>query len=121
MSNDLTTKSASELVALMHSREVSPVEVVDAHLQAIERTNPAINAIVTVAGDIRKQAVEAENAIMRGQAVGSLHGLPVTIKDTIDTAGVRTTSGSRIRAQHTPQQDATAVARLRAAGAIVLG
>ncbi|HZI46449.1 MAG TPA: amidase [Pyrinomonadaceae bacterium] len=121
MSNDLTTKSASELVALMHSREVSPVEVVDAHLRAIERTNPAINAIVTVAGDIRKQAVEAEDAIMRGQAVGSLHGLPVTIKDTIDTAGVRTTSGSRIRAQHTPQQDATAVARLRAAGAIVLG
>jgi len=105
----------------MHSREVSPVEVVDAHLQAIERTNPAINAIVTVAGDIRKQAVEAENAIMRGHAVGSLHGLPVTIKDTIDTAGLRTTSGSRIRAQHTPQQDATAVARLRAAGAIVLG
>ena len=121
MSDELVNKSASELVALIRAREVSPVEVADAHLRAIERTNPAINAIVTIADDIRQRAVEAEDAIMRGAAVGSLHGLPITIKDTIDTAGLRTTSGSRIRAQHIPHRDAPSVARLKAAGAIVLG
>ena len=121
LSDELVNKSASELVALIRAREVSPVEVADAHLRAIERTNPAINAIVTIADDIRQRALEAEDAIMRGAAVGSLHGLPITIKDTIDTAGLRTTSGSRIRAQHIPRRDAASVARLKAAGAIVLG
>ncbi len=121
MPEELITKSATELVAMMRSREVSPVEVVDAHLRAIERFNPAINAIVTIPEDLRGRAVEAENAIMQGSGLGSLHGLPITIKDTIDTAGLRTTSGSRVRAQHIPKQDAVAVARLKAAGAIVLG
>ncbi|HEV8139266.1 MAG TPA: amidase [Pyrinomonadaceae bacterium] len=121
LSEELTTKSATELIALMHAREVSPLDVVEAHLRAIERINPTINAIVTIAGDLHERAVEAENAIMRGSAVGLLQGLPITIKDTIDTAGLRTTSGSRIRARYVPQQDAPAVARLKAAGAIVLG
>jgi len=106
---------------MIRRREVSPVEIIEAHLRAIERTNPALNAIVTIADDLRERAVEAENAIMRGSAVGPLHGLPITIKDTIDTAGLRTTSGSRVRARHVPQQDAASVARLKAAGAIVLG
>jgi Asp-tRNA(Asn)/Glu-tRNA(Gln) amidotransferase A subunit family amidase len=106
---------------MIRRREVSPIEIVEAHLRAIERTNPAINAIVTIADDLRERAVEAENAIMRGSALGSLHGLPITVKDTIDTAGLRTTSGSRVRARHIPQQDAASVARLKAAGAIVLG
>ncbi len=100
---------------------MSPVEVVDAHLRAIERINPAINAIVTVGDDLRDRAIDAENAIMQGAQLGSLHGLPITIKDTIDTKGLRTTSGSRIRAQYTPDEDAVAVARLKAAGALVLG
>ena len=121
LSDDLTTKSATELVALIRRREVSPVEVVDAHLRAIERINPAINAIVTIANDVRERAIEAEKASIARAELGSLHGLPITIKDTIDTAGLRTTSGSRIRAQYVPQQDAPAVARLKAAGAIVLG
>jgi len=121
LSDELVNKSASELVALIRAREVSPVEVADAHLRAIERTNPAINAIVTIADDVRQRAVEAEDAIMCDAVVGPLHGLPITIKDTIDTAGLRTTSGSRIRAQHIPHQDAASVARLKAAGAIVLG
>src|SRR5262249_52993091 len=102
-------------------QEVSPLEVVDAHLRVIERINPVINAIVTIADDVRDRASEAEKAIRRGALRGGLHGLPITIKDTIDTAGLRTTSGSLIRAQHVPQQDAAAVARLKAAGAIVLG
>ena len=112
MSNELAQKSATELVALIRRREVSPVEVVDAHLRAIERINPAINAIVTIANDVRERAIEAEKAFIARAELGSLHGLPITIKDTIDTAGLRTTSGSRIRAQYVPQQDAPAVARL---------
>src|SRR5262249_61471676 len=92
----------------MHSREVSPVEIVDAHLRAIERTNPALNAIVAIAGDLRERAVEAENAIMRGSTLGPLHGLPITIKDTIDTAGLRTTSGSPIRTDYCSRRDASA-------------
>jgi Asp-tRNA(Asn)/Glu-tRNA(Gln) amidotransferase A subunit family amidase len=119
--DELVQKSATELVALLHSREVSPVEVVDAHLRAIEQLNPAINAIVTTPDDLREGAVAAENAIMRGARLGPLHGLPITIKDTIDTQGLRTTSGSRVRAQHIPAEDAVAVARLKAAGALVLG
>jgi Asp-tRNA(Asn)/Glu-tRNA(Gln) amidotransferase A subunit family amidase len=105
----------------MRRREVSPLDVVDAYLRAIEQVNPAINAIVSLAADIRDRAVEAEHAISRGVSLGPLHGLPITIKDTIDTAGLRTTSGSRIRAEHIPNQDAASVARLKAAGAIVLG
>ena len=121
LSNELTTKSATQLVAMIRRREASPIEIVEAHLRAIERMNASINAIVTVADDAHERAVETEGAIMKGSPLGPLHGLPITIKDTIDTAGLRTTSGSRIRAQHTPQQDAAAVARLRAAGAIILG
>ncbi|HXT65053.1 MAG TPA: amidase [Pyrinomonadaceae bacterium] len=105
----------------MRARRISPLEVVDAHLRAIEKINPSINAIVTLADDVRERAVEAEKAIMAGAPLGSLHGLPITIKDTIDTAGLRTTSGSRLRAQNIPEHDAAAVARLKAAGAIVMG
>jgi len=121
VSDDLTKKSACDLITLIRRREASPVEVIDAHLRAIEETNPAINAIVTIPDDLRERAVEAENAIMQGVRLGALHGLPITIKDTIDTKGLRTTSGSRVRAQHIPIEDAVAVARLKAAGAIVLG
>src|SRR5688500_5487695 len=121
VSNDLTTKSATELVALISSRAISPVEVVDAHLRRIEQVNPALNAIVTIAEDAIDRARVCEAALMSGNDVGPLHGLPVTVKDTIDTAALRTTSGSRIRAHHVPEQDAASVARLKAAGAIILG
>jgi Asp-tRNA(Asn)/Glu-tRNA(Gln) amidotransferase A subunit family amidase len=119
--DELVTKPASELVAMIRRREVSPLEIVDAHLRAIERINPAINAIVTISDDIRARAIEAEHAILRGESLGALHGLPITIKDTIDTAGLRTTTGARIRAEHIPNEDAPVVARLKTAGAIVLG
>ena len=121
VSNELTTKSATELVALISSRAVSPVEIVEAHLRRIEQVNPALNAIVTIAEDAIDRARVCEAALMSGNDVGPLHGLPVTVKDTIDTAGLRTTSGSRIRAHHVPEQDAASVARLKAAGAIILG
>jgi amidase len=121
VSDELTNKSASELVALISSRAVSPVEVVEAHLRRIEQVNPSLNAIVTLAEDASDRARVCEAALMSGSAIGPLLGLPVTVKDTIDTAGIRTTNGSRICAQRVPEQDAASVARLKAAGAIILG
>jgi aspartyl-tRNA(Asn)/glutamyl-tRNA(Gln) amidotransferase subunit A len=121
VSDDLTGKSASELVALIRSRAVSPVEIVKAHLQRIEEFNPSLNAIVTIAGNALDRARACETELTRGANVGPLHGLPLTVKDTIDTAGLRTTAGSRILEQHVPASDASSVARLKAAGAIILG
>jgi len=116
MKTDLST-----IALLIRRRDVSPVEVVEAHLEQTSGLNPLLNAIVTLAPDVIDRAKEAERVVMRGDQLGSLHGVPVTIKDTIETAGLRTTSGSRIRAEHVPQKDAPAVARLKAAGAIILG
>jgi len=122
MSNtSLTRKSAGELVALVRSREITPLEILDAHLSVIERVNPKLNAIVTlVAEDARKAALAAGNAVMRGQDAGLLHGLPVGIKDVTPTAGIRTTFGSPLFKDHVPTEDAEAVRRLKANGAIVL-
>jgi amidase len=106
---------------LIRTRAVSPVEVVEAHLQRIEQLNPSLNAIVTLADNLIDRARACETELMSGRDVGLLHGLPITIKDTIDTAGIRTTSGSRILSNNVPTRDAPAVARLKAAGAIVLG
>ena len=117
---DLHLYSATKLAELIRTRQVSPVEVVSAFLNRIDKLNPELNAIVTIAGDAIERAHEAETALKRGGATGPLHGLPVTVKDTIDTAGLRTTSGSALRAKRIPDQDAPAVARLKAAGAIIL-
>lgn len=106
---ELCDQSLTELVGLIRKGEISAVEVIEAHLRRIERLNPALNAIVTLAADFI------------GNAQEPLYGLPITVKDTIETAGMRTTSGSRIRADFVPDRDASAVARLKAAGAVVLG
>src|SRR5271168_2970624 len=91
----LTRKSAVELAAMMAARTVSPVEVLDAHLAAIERLNPGLNAIVTVAADAARAAARrAEAAIMAGARLGPLHGLPFGVKDVTHTADIRTTFGS---------------------------
>jgi amidase len=119
--NDLVALPLEMMARLIRDREVSPIEVVEAHLERIAELNPALNAIVTLAPDVLERAREAEAAAIRGDQLGSLHGVPVTIKDTIETAGLRTTSGSVIRQDYVPQTDAPAVARLKAAGAIVLG
>ena len=119
--DELLPYSVSELANRIRTRQVSPVEVLQAHLDRIDLLNPKLNAIVTLAGDVMKQAKEAEAAVARGAALGPLHGVPVTIKDTIETAGLRTTSGSTLRAELVPKRDAPAVARLKAAGAIILG
>jgi amidase len=110
---------AATLCARIRERALSPVEVLEAHLRRAEALNPVLNALVTFAPDALEQARAAERAVMSGDTLPSLHGLPLTIKDTIDTANLRTTSGSRTRAERVPGADAPAVARLRAAGAIV--
>jgi Asp-tRNA(Asn)/Glu-tRNA(Gln) amidotransferase A subunit family amidase len=116
-----TAKSIADLAELIRKREASPVEVVQAYLDRIGQINPQLNAIVTLAPDVIEKAREAEAVAMRGDVPGPLHGVPVTIKDTIETKGLRTTSGSAMRANFVPQRDADAVARLKAAGAIILG
>jgi len=119
--DDLVSNTAGALAALIRKRELSPVEVVEAYLRRIDELNPKLNAIVTLAPDAVEKAREAELAVVHGHALGPLHGVPVTIKDTIETAGLRTTSGSALRAEFVPEHDAPAVARLKAAGAIILG
>lgn len=119
--DELVQQSLRAIAKLIQLREVSPVEVAEANLERIERLNPSLNAIVTVAPDVVERARAAEAALLRGDEIGALHGVPVTVKDTIDTAGLRTTSGSKIRMDYVPAIDAPAVARLKAAGAMVLG
>jgi amidase len=119
--NDLVSKPLGMIAQLIQKREVSPVEVAEAYLQQISRLNPALNAIVTIAPDVMDRAKSAEEALMRGDKPGALHGVPITIKDTIETTGLRTTSGSVVRNDYVPEVDAPAVARLKAAGAIILG
>jgi Asp-tRNA(Asn)/Glu-tRNA(Gln) amidotransferase A subunit family amidase len=113
--------SVVSLAALIRSREVSPVEVVEAHLRRIEGVNPRLNAVVTLAPDALERAREVEGALARGEATGVLAGVPLTVKDTIDVRGLRSTGGSRLRAERVPDEDAHAVARLKGAGAIVVG
>jgi amidase len=114
--------SATELTQLLADKALSPVELLDSCLSRITTVNPAVNAVVTLAEDqARAAARAAEAAIMRGESGGPLHGLPVLIKDTQDTAGLRTTYGSPLFADHVPAADAGSVARLRAAGAIIFG
>lgn len=113
-------QDASTLAKMIRNREISPVEVVKAHLDRIEALNPAINAIVTVSAGALEAAKAAEAAVMRGDELGLLHGVPFTVKDSIDTANVLTQRGSPIFKGRTPEYDATSVARMKNAGAILL-
>lgn len=117
----ITSQSLGQLAELIRARKIAPVEVLAAYRQRIEEVNPKLNAIVTIAHDAIAKATEAEVATARGETPGALYGVPVTVKDTIETARLRTTSGSLRRDQFVPQFDAPAVARLKAAGAIILG
>jgi Asp-tRNA(Asn)/Glu-tRNA(Gln) amidotransferase A subunit family amidase len=107
---------------MVRNREISPIELVQAHLRQIQDRNPQINAFVTVmAEEALAAARQAEAAIVREGSLGLLHGVPVTVKDSFDIAGLPTFAGSRLRAGHRAESDSTAVARLRSAGAIILG
>lgn len=120
MSNDIIFSDATKLAELVRTKEVSPVEVVQAHLDRIAAVNPKINAIVTVADDALKAAKAAEAAVLSGEELGPLHGVPFTVKDSIDTAGVLTQRGSPIFKGRLPDADATSVARMKKAGGILL-
>lgn len=113
-------EDATALAKLIRTRQVSPVEVMNAHLDRLQALNPAINAIVTVADSARQAAKAAEAAVLSGQELGPLHGVPFTVKDSIDTANVMTQRGSPIFRGRIPQNDATSVARMKQAGAILL-
>jgi amidase len=120
--DDLCTRPATELAALVRAREVSARELVDAHLDRIDRLNPALNAIVTLDPDGARAAADAADArLAAGEPVGPLHGLPVAHKDTHATGGMRTTWGSPLHAENVPAHDELVVARLRGAGAIRVG
>ncbi len=121
MASDYTFSDASTLAELIRTRQASPVEIMQAHLDRIETLNPEINAIVTVADDALAAAKAAEAAVRSGDELGPLHGVPFTVKDSIDTAGVPTQRGSPIFRGRIPDTDATSVARMKKAGAILLG
>jgi len=114
--------SAAELAHHIRKKKVSPVEVVRAYLNRIERLNPKLNAFAHLdpAGAL-KQAHAAEQACAGGETLGALHGVPVTVKSCMEVAGLRCESGTELRRGHVATTDAALVARLRAAGAVILG
>ena len=121
MTDTICLASIAEIGRRYRSREVSPVEVVDALLERIHRLNPVLNAYLTVLDrDLPAQAKAAERRLLQGDA-GPLVGIPISVKDNIATAGVRTTAGSRILADWVPESDARCVANLRASGALIAG
>ncbi|MGO4505384.1 amidase [Bradyrhizobium sp. 2TAF36] len=120
MTDDIVRMDATRISQLIAQRELSPVEVMRAHLDRIAAVNPRLNAIVTLADGAIEGARTAEAAVMSGAQLGPLHGVPFTVKDGIDTAGVLTQRGSPIFRGRVPDIDATVVARLKAAGAILI-
>jgi amidase len=120
--NEIAFLPAVELAARIRSREVSPREAIQAALEQYEAHNPAVNAVVTPAYDqALRQAEAAEGAVLRGDTLGPLHGLPIGLKDMTETAGLRTTYGSKLYEHNVPDQDALLVTRLKEAGGIVIG
>lgn len=122
MSEELCFLSAVELAGRIARKEVSPVEVTRAVLARADRLQPELNCFITLCGDEAiAQAREAERKVMAGEALGLLHGIPLTVKDIVNTKGVRTTFGAVPYRDNVPDHDAVAVARLRAHGAILIG
>ena len=119
---ELIYASASAIAQSIREKRVSCREVVEAHLSRIEQVNPRLNAVVQLAAErARAEAATADAALARGESMGPLLGVPMTIKDSLDTEGVISTGGTMGRAKHVPAEDAMAVARMRTAGAILLG
>ena len=120
MPSDIVMMDARELAGAIAARQVSCAEVMAAYLDHIGKLNPKVNAIVALADNALEDARKAEAAVMSGAQLGPLHGVPFTVKDGIDTAGVLTQRGSPIFKGRVPDTDATVVARLKAAGAILI-
>ena len=113
---------ATELAGLIREKKASPVEAIDSYLERIEALDSQLNAFLTVCGDEARQAAkEAEAAVMRGDDLPPLHGVPVAVKDLESTKGIRTTMGSLVYENNVPEEDSITVERLKNAGAIILG
>jgi Asp-tRNA(Asn)/Glu-tRNA(Gln) amidotransferase A subunit family amidase len=120
--NELIFLPAVEMAEQIRTKKISPLELVDAHLAQIGRLNPRLNAFVQIdAARARCAARDAEDAILQTKAIGPLHGVPISIKSSISVAGLRWEAGTRLRASLIAEQDAPLVARLKSAGAIILG
>jgi aspartyl-tRNA(Asn)/glutamyl-tRNA(Gln) amidotransferase subunit A len=121
-SDDLAFATIAEVAPLLRTRELSPVELTDAVIERIERLNPTINAFITVTKEAARDAArQAESEIAAGSYRGPLHGVPYSLKDLYQTAGIRTTGGSKILASNVPTVDSTVSRRLREAGAVLVG
>ena len=115
-------KSVAELSLLIESKQVSPVEVTEAYLTRIDELDFKFNSYLTVCRkEVLEQARDAEAAIIKGEYLGPMHGIPVGVKDQLWTQGIRTTGGSRFLADFVPKEDATSIANLKKAGALLLG
>jgi amidase len=122
VNDDFCLAPATSQAAAIRDRAISSRELLDLYLQRLDRLNPALNAVVTLDVDRAMEAAgAADAATAAGESLPPLHGLPITVKDAIETAGIRSTGGARELAAHVPEVDAPAVARLKAAGAIVFG
>src|SRR3954462_3025295 len=122
MSEELCFLSAAELRARIGRKDVSPVEIVSAVLERAERLQPELNCFITVCSEAAMaEARRAERAVMAGEPLGLLHGIPLTVKDIVNTRGVRTTFGAVPYRDNVPDHDAVAVARLRGAGGVLIG
>jgi len=120
--SELTFLSASQMAEQIRNKQISPVELVEAHLARIEHLNPKINAFVQIDSEgVLVQARNAEAAVMQNQNLGPLHGVPISIKSSIDVAGMRCEAGTKLREGYIASSDAPLVSRLRNAGAIILG
>ena len=119
---DLVNMTISELAPKIQAKEISPVELTDAALAQLDRLQPVLNSFITILHDqARAQAKEQEAAVMRRDYLGPLHGIPIGIKDNIETGGIRTTVGSKALSDNVPHEDAQVVIRMKQAGAIILG
>jgi aspartyl-tRNA(Asn)/glutamyl-tRNA(Gln) amidotransferase subunit A len=121
-SSDLTNLNLHEVASMIKEKKISPVEITRACLARIEQLNPSLNAFITVTAESAlAEARQAESEVQRGEWRGPLHGIPIALKDLIDTAGVRTTAASALFKDRIPEEDATVVRLLRNAGAVLLG
>src|SRR3989449_8781680 len=119
---ELAHLPAWQMAAGIRNGSFSPTELFEAHLGQIERWNPKLNTFVSIDENrARLQAKEADDAVRTGRPLGPLHGVPITIKSSIDVAGLLCEAGTRIRAGHIAHSDAPVVSRLKAAGAVILG
>ena len=120
--SEIVNLTIAELAPKIEAREISPVEITEAALAQADRLQPKLNSFITILHEeARSQAKELESALMRGEYKGPLHGIPIGIKDNLATAGIRTTVGSQVLAEHVPQEDAQAARLCKQAGAIIIG